>query len=59
MAQEKLQRPVDAAESYRQAVARGMSSPEITARITALEQQTAADRPQTAVAEVPDRPIRH
>jgi Flp pilus assembly protein TadD len=58
MAQEALQRPIDAAESYRQAVDRGGSSPEIAARLAALEQQADTERPQAAVAEAPDRPVR-
>ena len=53
LAQEALERPIDAVESYREAVARGLSSPEITARLASLERETATDRRQTIVAETP------
>jgi tetratricopeptide (TPR) repeat protein len=53
MAQEALDRPADAIESYRQAVARGLQSQDIATRLAKLEQETADGRPQTAVAEQP------
>jgi len=53
MAQEALDRPTDAIESYRQAVSRGFESPDIATRLAKLEQAAAEDRPQTVVAETP------
>jgi tetratricopeptide (TPR) repeat protein len=53
MAQEALDRPTEAIESYRQAVAKGLQSSDVAARLAKLEQQVAADRPPTAVAESP------
>ncbi|MFM9196673.1 MAG: tetratricopeptide repeat protein [Planctomycetia bacterium] len=52
MAQEALERPGDAIESYRHAMTRGLDSPDITARLAKLEQEMATE-PRTAVAEVP------
>jgi tetratricopeptide (TPR) repeat protein len=42
MAQEALERPADALESYRQALAGGVESPEVAGRASRLEQQVAA-----------------
>jgi tetratricopeptide (TPR) repeat protein len=53
MAQEALDRPTDAIESYRQAVARGLESQDVVTRLAKLEQAAAEDRSQTAVAEAP------
>lgn len=53
MVQESLDRPTDAIESYRQAVARGFESPDVTARLAKLQQDAAEGRTQTAVAEAP------
>ena len=53
MAQEALDRPTDAIESYRQAVARGLDSQDVATRLAKLEQAAAEDRSQTAVAETP------
>ena len=53
MAHEALDRPTDAIESYRQAVARGLQSQEISTRLAKLEQTSAEGRPQTVVAEAP------
>jgi tetratricopeptide (TPR) repeat protein len=53
MAQEALDRPADAIESYRQATSRGLQSPDIATRLEKLEQESAADRRQTAIAESP------
>jgi len=53
MAQEALDRPTEAIESYRQAVAKGLQSSDVAARLAKLEQDVAADRPPTAVAESP------
>jgi tetratricopeptide (TPR) repeat protein len=53
MAHEALDRPTDAIESYRQAVARGLDSQDVTTRLTKLEQAAAEGRPQTAIAETP------
>jgi tetratricopeptide (TPR) repeat protein len=53
MAQEALDRPTDAIESYRQAVARGLESQDVVARLAKLEQAGAEGRPQTAIAETP------
>jgi len=53
MAQESLDRSSDAIESYRQAVARGLMSPEIATRLAKLEQATATGRPQNVIAEAP------
>jgi tetratricopeptide (TPR) repeat protein len=53
MAQEALDRPTDAIESYRQAVARGLESQDVVTRLAKLEQAVAEDRSQTAVAEAP------
>ena len=53
MAQEALDRPTDAIESYRQAVARGLESQDVVTRLAKLEQTAAEDRSQTAVAEAP------
>jgi hypothetical protein len=53
MAQEALDRPTDAIESYRQAVARGLESQDIAGRLAKLEQESADGRPQTAIAETP------
>ena len=53
MAQEALDRPTDAIESYRQAVARGLDSQDVATRLARLEQAAAEDRSQTAVAETP------
>jgi hypothetical protein len=58
MAQEALDRPADAIESYRQAVARGLQSQDIATRLAKLEQETADGRPQTAVAEQPAGALR-
>ena len=58
MAQEALGRPTDALESYRQAVARGLTAPDIAARLAALEQDAAASRPQTALAGAATDPLR-
>ncbi|MFM8704992.1 MAG: tetratricopeptide repeat protein [Planctomycetia bacterium] len=52
MAQEALERPTDAIESYRHAMARGLESPDITARLAKLEQDAQRETP-TAVAEAP------
>jgi len=53
MAQEALDRPTDAIESYRAAVARGLQSPDIATRLAKLEQQPAANSPSTIIAEAP------
>ncbi len=53
MAQEALDRPTEAIESYRQAMAKGLQSSDVAARLAKLEQGVAADRPPTAVAESP------
>ena len=53
MAQEALDRPTDAIESYRQAVARGLESQDIAGRLAKLEQESADGRAQTAIAEKP------
>jgi tetratricopeptide (TPR) repeat protein len=53
MAQEALDRPTDAIESYRQAVARGLESQDVVTRLAKLEQASAEDRSQTVVAEAP------
>jgi tetratricopeptide (TPR) repeat protein len=53
MAQEALDRPTDAIESYRQAVARGLESQDVATRLAKLEQAGAEGRPQTAIAETP------
>ena len=53
MAQEALDRPTDAIESYRQAVARGLESQDVVTRLAKLEQAAAEDRSQTVVAEAP------
>jgi tetratricopeptide (TPR) repeat protein len=53
MAQEALDRPTDAIESYRQAVARGLDSQDVATRLAKLEQAAAEDRSQTAIAETP------
>ena len=53
MAQEALDRPTDAIESYRQAVARGLESQDVATRLAKLEQAAAEDRSQTAIAETP------
>jgi len=53
MAQEALDRPTDAIESYRQAVARGFESQDVVTRLAKLEQAAAEDRSQAVVAEAP------
>ena len=53
MAQEALDRPTDAIESYRQAVARGLESQDVATRLAKLEQAATEDRSQTAIAETP------
>lgn len=53
MAQEALDRPTDAIDSYRQAVARGLQSQDIAGRLAKLEREAAEGRPQTIVAETP------
>jgi tetratricopeptide (TPR) repeat protein len=53
MAQEALDRPTDAIESYRQAVARGLESQDVATRLAKLEQAGAEGRPQPAIAETP------
>ena len=53
MAQEALDRPTDAIESYRQAVSRGFESQDIATRLAKLEQAAAEGRPQAVVAETP------
>jgi tetratricopeptide (TPR) repeat protein len=53
MAQEALDRPTDAIESYRQAVARGLDSQDIATRLAQLEREAAEGRSQTVVAEAP------
>jgi tetratricopeptide (TPR) repeat protein len=53
MAQEALDRPTDAIESYRQAVARGLDSQDVATRLAKLEQAASEDRSQTAIAETP------
>ena len=58
MAQEALDRPTDAIESYRQAVARGLQSPDIATRLEKLEHEAAEGHPQTAVAEAPPDVLR-
>ncbi|NCY02694.1 MAG: hypothetical protein EBX36_07215, partial [Planctomycetia bacterium] len=42
MAREALGQPAEAIESYRQAVARGLASPDVVARLAALEGEAAA-----------------
>jgi hypothetical protein len=58
MAQEALGRPADAIESYRLATARGLTAPDIAARLAALEQDAVANRPQAAVAGMPGDALR-
>jgi tetratricopeptide (TPR) repeat protein len=58
MAQEALDRPADALESYRQAVSRGLASPDIAARLADLENRAAQQRPETAVAAEPAPAVR-
>jgi hypothetical protein len=53
MAQEALDRPTDAIESYRQAVARGLDSQDVATRLANLEQAAVEGRPQAAIAETP------
>jgi len=53
MAQEALDRPNDAIESYKQAAARGFPQTELAARIARLEEQLASGRPTTTLAGVP------
>jgi tetratricopeptide (TPR) repeat protein len=53
MAQEALERPTDAIESYRQAVARGLESQDVATRLANLEQAAVEGRPQAAIAETP------
>jgi tetratricopeptide (TPR) repeat protein len=53
MAQEALDRPTDAIESYRQAVARGLESQDVATRLANLEQAAVEGRPQAAIAETP------
>ena len=53
MAQEALDRPTDAIESYRQAVARGLESQDVATRLAKLEQAAAEVRSQTSIAETP------
>ena len=53
MAQEALERPTDAIESYRQAVAKGLQSQDIATRLSKLEQETVEGRSRTAIAETP------
>ena len=50
MAQEALDRPNDAIESYKQAAARGFPQTELAARIARLEEQLAPGRPASAIA---------
>lgn len=50
MAQEALDRPTDALESYKQAAARGFPQTELAARIARLEEQMSSGRPATAIA---------
>ncbi|MFM1996073.1 MAG: hypothetical protein RLZZ111_460 [Planctomycetota bacterium] len=58
MAQEALDRPADALESYRQAVSRGLAAPDIAARMAELENRAAQPRPETAVAAEPAPAVR-
>jgi tetratricopeptide (TPR) repeat protein len=58
MAQEALDRPTDALESYRQAVARGLTSPDIATRLADLETRAAQSRSTTAVAAEPAAAVR-
>lgn len=58
MAQEALGRRTDALESYRQAVARGLTAPDIAARLATLEQDADAARQQTAIAGAADDQLR-
>ena len=53
LAQEALERPDDARDSYRRAVDRGLDSPDVVARLERLEQQSARGRQGTAVAGHP------
>jgi tetratricopeptide (TPR) repeat protein len=53
MAQEALDRPTDAIESYRHAVARGLQSQDIATRLERLQHEAAEGHPQTTVAEAP------
>jgi tetratricopeptide (TPR) repeat protein len=53
MAQEALDRPTDAIESYRRAMARGLQSQDVATRLEKLEHDAADRRPQTAIAEAP------
>jgi len=50
MAQEALDQPAEAIESYRQAVAKGLGSPDIAARLARLEQDAAEARSRAVVA---------
>jgi tetratricopeptide (TPR) repeat protein len=50
MAQEALDRPNDAIESYKQAAARGFPQTELAARIARLEEQLTPGRPASAIA---------
>ena len=58
MAQEALDRPNDALESYKLAAARGFPPTELAARIERIEEQVASGRPSTAIAGVPTEPPR-
>jgi predicted Zn-dependent protease len=59
MAQEALDRPVDAMESYRQAAARGAPQGEMAERIARLEERLAAERaPAVMAGGGPDTPRR-
>jgi hypothetical protein len=53
MAQEALDRPDDAIESYRQAVTRGLQSPDVTTRLAELEQAAADGKTPPVIAKAP------
>jgi tetratricopeptide (TPR) repeat protein len=53
MAQEALDRPEDAIESYRQAVARGLQSPDVSTRLVELERATTDGQPTPVIAKAP------
>jgi hypothetical protein len=53
MAQQALDRPDDAIESYRQAVARGLQSPDITTRLAELERAVADGQTPPVIAKAP------
>lgn len=58
LAQEALERHDDARDSYRRAVARGLDSPDVVARLERLDQQADRGRPGTAVADSPRDQVR-